>query len=164
MQLAGFVVESGLSPVSGLPIGYLEFTSYPDWLFLFYSEGLYDPGLASYDWDHRGTATLGEAATGVLGSQTANQYTGPVMIVTGLHDAVFCSTATLDLGIPLLGLGGPQTCDTGAGGAVPATANLYPYARSVEFYYPDAGHCWHLHYVAEDGFAAAHEWMQNQGF
>lgn len=164
LQLAGIFLEAGLAPVIGLPIGYLEITSYSDWLWLFYSEGLYDPGLESYDWNHRGTAALGELAGAAFASQTADQYTGPVLIMTGLHDAVFCSTLTLDIGIPLLGLGGPQTCDTGAGGAVPVTANLYPYARSVEFYYPDGGHCWHLHYAAEDGFAAAHEWMQNQGF
>ncbi len=164
LQLGGVLSDVGLAPVIGLPIGYLESTSYSCWLWLFYSEGLYDPGLASYDWNHRGTTSLGEVASIAFGSKTANQYTGPVMIIIALHDAAICSTASLDLSIPLLGLGRIPTCDAGAGGAVPATANLYPYARSVEFYYPDAGYCWHLHYAAEDGFAAAHEWMQNQGF
>jgi pimeloyl-ACP methyl ester carboxylesterase len=154
-QLVGFFIESRLAFAPGLLIGYLEFSSQPDVLWLFYSEGLYDQGLASYDWNHRGTVTLGEAAMGVTGSQTAGEYEGPVMVITGLHDATFCSILTLDLGLPLLELGGTVMCDTDAGGVVPSTQSLYPRARSFEFFYPNAGHCWHLHYVAEEGFTAA---------
>jgi hypothetical protein len=150
-SLASFI-ESGLALAPSLPTGYLEFSSQPDFLWFFYSEGLYDQGLASYDWNHRGTDTLGEAATGTTGSQTAGEYEGTVMVITGLHDATFCSTLTLDLGLPLHGIGGTVTCDTDSGGVIPSTQNLYPRARSFKFFYPDAGHCWHLHYAAEEGF------------
>jgi pimeloyl-ACP methyl ester carboxylesterase len=78
LQLGGVLPNVGLAPAIGLPIGYLEITSYSGWLWLFYSEELYDPGLESYDWNHRGTATLGEVASIAFGSQKAYHYTGPV--------------------------------------------------------------------------------------
>jgi len=163
LQLLGFLAESSLVPARDLAVGYIEFSNYEDWLWLFYSPGLYDENLANYDWEHRGTAALGEDVTGVLGSQVAEQYVRPVMVITGLHDAVFCSFFTLDLG-GLLGLGGTQTCDMGPDGVVGMTQGFYPRARSVDFFYPNAGHCWALQNAAEEGFEAAHGWMSEQGF
>jgi hypothetical protein len=165
-NLIGFFVQSGLLPASledprfaGLALGYLEVSSHSDFSWLFYTPGEHDQGITNLDWATRGTVTLGEAATGATGSQTASEYTGPVFVVTGIHDSVFCSTLTLN--IPIFTT---PTCVTEPWGLVPSTQSLYPKARNFGLYFPEAGHCWHLHYTAQDTFGVVHNWLAEQGF
>jgi pimeloyl-ACP methyl ester carboxylesterase len=161
LQFFGFFVESFLLPAPNLPLGYMQIGSETDADFVFYSPGLYDPNVAAYDFAYRGTVTLGEAATAFVdGSEDATEYAGPLLVMTGLHDAAFCSLLTLDL----LGIWGTATCGTSPGDLVPSVAKSYPMASSIQFYYPNAGHCWHLQNAAQDGFAEAHRWMAAQNF
>ncbi len=117
--------------------------------------------MESLDWATRGTFALGEAATAALPSQVALEYTNPLLVVTGSHDSFFCSFLSLDIQFLL----GAPNCDTSSSGpAASVGPQLYPNARSFGVLYPDAGHCWHLHYGANETFAQVHQWLNNEGF
>jgi len=113
------------------------------------------------DWNSRGTFSLGEAATAALPSQVAWEYTNPLLVVTGSHDSFFCSLLSLDIQILL----GAPNCDLSENGpAASVHYQLYPNTRSFGVLFPDAGHCWHLHYVAPETFAQIHDWLANESF
>ena len=80
--------------------------------------------------------------------------------ITGIHDHPFCGVFALDLPIWET----QPNCNTSPGGQIATTANFYPNAKNFTLYHPDAGHCWHLHEVANASFALAHQWLEDQGF
>ncbi len=141
--------------------GYLVFNSRTDFNYLFYYTPETDPNLQNLDYAIRGTFAIGEAATAALPSQNATAYKNPVLIVTGSHDAFFCSFLSLDLEVLT---GEPPDCDTSSSGPAAMTQTLYPAAKSFTFMTPDAGHCWHLHENAYASFVAVHQWIRSQGF
>jgi pimeloyl-ACP methyl ester carboxylesterase len=165
-EFTGVFVESWLAPAflidprfAGLSAGYLELNNKNYLSFLFYDPGQFDPSLQSVDFATRGTITLGEAASVMAGS-LKTEYEGPVLVITGQHDSIYCSLLTLDLQFLL----GTPTCDMSAGGVVGQVAGLYPWAKDFQIVWPDAGHCWQLHDNAWETFGTAHNWLANQGF
>jgi len=118
-------------------------------------------GMETLDWDTRGTFSLGEAATAALPSQVAEKYVNPLLVVTGSHDSFFCSLLSLDIQILL---GAPNCDTTESGPAAQVQPQLYPNVHSFGVLYPDAGHCWHLHYTAPETFAQVHDWLASEGF
>jgi pimeloyl-ACP methyl ester carboxylesterase len=140
--------------------GYLVFNSREDFDFLFYYTPETDPNLQNLDYAIRGTFAIGEAATAALPSQIATGYTNPVLVVTGSHDAFFCSFLSLDFQFIL----GPPDCDISSAGPVAMTQSLYPAAKNFTYMTPDAGHCWHLHKNVYDSFVKIHQWIRSQGF
>ncbi|KAE8450569.1 hypothetical protein EG329_006300 [Mollisiaceae sp. DMI_Dod_QoI] len=133
--IPGFTVTAGLLPAFGvqparygnLDPGYLEATSQPGVEFLlFYGPGTYyNRSFIVQDYNNRGTITLGEAATGAF-VPTAQKYKGPVLVIDGQQDTVFCGF----LGLPLLG---PGNCGTGPFSKLAQTSIIYPSASNYSF-------------------------------
>lgn len=138
-----------------LPLCYLETSSEPGITNVFYS-GSYDPDMASYDFSQRGTITCGELLTVLFTTAVAAEYTAPVYVITGQHDGLFCNpTGSLT----------PADCGEGSTSMLAQTRSLYPAADVFEWYgVPESGHCWQLHYAAQDGLNRIHAWLGRVGF
>lgn len=165
-QFTGVFIQSWLLPAdlsdpryADLSPGYLELNNLNYISFLFYDPGQFSQSLQDVDFNNRGTVSLGEAS-GILAGSLQTAYTGPVLVITGLHDSIYCSTFTIDIQI----LFGTPLCDTSLNGIVRQASTLYPYASSFEVVFPNAGHCWQLHNNATVTFGIAHEWLAAQGF
>lgn len=159
-QFTGVFVQSWLAPAPSYPLGYLQPNNKNFLRFLFYAPGKFDPALADVDFATRGTISIGEAASVVIGSIQTN-YTGPVMVITGQHDSIYCSALTIDLE-ELLGI--TPLCDMSANGIVRQALTLYEKASDFQVVFPNAGHCWHLHNNASHTFGIAHAWLASRGF
>jgi hypothetical protein len=133
----GFTVTAGLLPAfsvdpvkyGNLDLSYLEATIQSGVEFLlFYGPNVhYNRTFILQDYTNRGTITLGEAASGAL-VPTAPQYKGPVLVIDGEQDVVFCGF----LGLELLGTG---NCGVGSASKPALTKIIYPAANySVSSY------------------------------
>lgn len=155
---AGVFPADTVDPVKfgSLSIGYLEPTSPFGMQFLFWYPGNYDPAFQAIDYTLRGTITVGEGATAALGIQTAPLFTGPVFVVTGDKDVLFCGvTGTI--------LTGPGDC-TGTG-LLQSTSSLYPRASQYDWFaVPDCGHDWQFHLNSQIGFQQSFAWLAANGF
>lgn len=158
-------VESYLAPANvedpvrfgSLSLGYLEITSEPVMTSTFYYLGGYDPTLALFDFETRGTISVGEAVTLDYSIAIAPSYTAPIFVVTGEFDEIFCN--------PTIASNKTSNCKTRSGNILAQTNALYPSARPYTWYeVPNAGHDWQLHFTAQMGFRAAHDWLASVGF
>lgn len=139
-----------------LPVGYLEVTSEPGDINAFFYKGTYDPQIQVYDFTHRGTLSLGEILTFPFVTTAAPNYKKPVFVITGKQDNIFCN--------PTVGLL-PANCGTGPLNMLATSKPLYPAASIYDWYVlPNAGHCWQIHYAAQEGFKASHDWLASIGF
>lgn len=139
-----------------LDVGYMEVASEPGDINAFFYKGAYDPALQVVDYARRGTLTLGEILTFPFVTTAAPGYTAPMFVLTGQQDNIFCS--------PSIGLL-PPNCGTGPNNMVAKSQAMYPAASVYDWYVlPNAGHCWHLHYSAKEGFKASHDWLESVGF
>lgn len=163
--LAGIPIALGLlvlpaaiaDPVKygDLPVGYVEVTSEQGDTNAFFAGG-YDPTLQALDFKIRGTIAAGELVTFPFATTEATEYKEPVFVITGDNDHIFCS--------PTAGLL-PPSCGTGATNMLKISGSLYPAASVYDWHVlPNTGHCWHLHYAAQEGFKASHDWLAKQGF
>jgi pimeloyl-ACP methyl ester carboxylesterase len=135
---------------------YLEATNETGTTEIFYYD-LFDPAIACYDFAHRGTATLGGFATTLVGQQPAPAFHGPVFVLNGNDDVLFCEPASSQ---PILGQ--PGNCSAGPDQGV---HNGYPAASAFGFFNaPDTGHCLNLHFTSQQSFAAAHRFLEQVGF
>ncbi|PVH90934.1 hypothetical protein DM02DRAFT_620781 [Periconia macrospinosa] len=92
----------------------------------------------------------------------AAAYTGPVFVITGQHDAIYCTNPNPlplpDVAFATFDCGGYKT-------GFLVQKELYPASSSFRWHEPvTAGHCWHLHYKAQATFAIAYAWMAQKGF
>jgi hypothetical protein len=132
-----------------LPVEYLQLALRSAFDYLFYHPRGYDPALEQQDFTNRGTISAGELAPTALGINTAYAFAGPVYVVTGKYDNIFCNT----------------DCGTEASGELVDTKVDYPVASSFDVHIvPNAVHCWHNHYTAGDAFANIHSWLASKGF
>ncbi|KAH8653243.1 Alpha/Beta hydrolase protein [Tricladium varicosporioides] len=136
---------------SNLPTGYLQFNSRPGQALFFFHAPFYNTDVFNHDYDTRGTLTAGELASTPFALNTASNYLGPVLAIIGQNDQIFCDPAT--------------DCGSVINGPLADTKSLFPAANSYEAsIVATAGHCWHLHYSAPQGFGVAHNWMARRGF
>src|SRR6478735_817638 len=73
--------------------GYMTMSNETAFTQLFYYPGGFDPALAALDYSLRGTAATGELVSTTLGPAIAPNYTVPVFVITGQHDAIYCDLA-----------------------------------------------------------------------
>jgi hypothetical protein len=141
---SGIVIANGILPkFSSLSLGYLTIVNKSVRTESYSAPaGAYDPNVAAFDFENEDTSSLGENTSPGI-SLTTSDYTGPALIATGDHDAVFCS-------------GGPSTCAQ----TLENTKTLFPKASTFGTgVAPDAGHCFHLHYSAQESFSMMHSWL-----
>ncbi|KAB8360934.1 hypothetical protein FH972_024666 [Carpinus fangiana] len=132
--------------------GYLYITSYAGREQLFYERSGHDPKIVQYDFDRAGTLAAGEAFSGLLGPSVSKGFKGPVYVVNGQEDTLFCSLA-----LPNVSRG---DCTTPTKEIKP----LYPAAKSYQAHnVPATGHVMNLHYSAQKTFHDAHKWLCSVG-
>ncbi|MCJ1310978.1 hypothetical protein MMC25_004647 [Agyrium rufum] len=152
---AGFALELARLDPSGrfsqLPNGYFSQGAVVQAVqFSFWRYPNFDPKILQLQFETRQTNTLGELLT--LGSIIAPStgYTGPVDVVNGLNDFVFC--------------GGDCTYPTSQAQAV--IDLFYPAASktgSQTYLQPDSGHVLAQHYNAADGYNHMIKFLQQNG-
>ncbi|KAI9761478.1 MAG: cis-prenyltransferase [Chaenotheca gracillima] len=117
----------------------------------FYYQGRYEPNLPHLDFELEGTLSVGEAFG--LSSMPAPAYTGPVLVVTGDHDAVFCGNVT------------PANCLPASSSPPAKSASYFKHASSFDYILAhESGHLINFHYSAPDTFAQVHDWISRQEF
>jgi len=127
---------------TGTPLGYVVTTQEAQREAAFYA-GAYDKTIPQVDYAFEDTVTDGEVAGLGFIIQPAPQFTKPVLVVTAVNDAIFCTP-------PL------ATCNS----VLNATRVFYPNASKYEYAaIPNTGHCLTLHYSALDTFARVHHFM-----
>jgi pimeloyl-ACP methyl ester carboxylesterase len=123
----------------GIPLGYVATSQEAQREAAFYA-GHYDHSIPQVDYAYEDTVTDGEIAGLGLLLQPSVGFCNPVLIVTGVDDAIFC-TASL------------ASCRT----VLDNSRQFFP--NSTNFQYaaiPDTGHCLTLHYSAPATFARVH--------
>ncbi|KAB5582865.1 Alpha/beta hydrolase family-domain-containing protein [Coniochaeta sp. 2T2.1] len=158
LVLTGFSTAIDFDPVANLqlasaatlcperfpntPLGYVTTAVESERESAFYA-GLYDHHIPQVDFAYKDTVTDGEVAGLGFILQPAFGYTNPVLLVTGVKDALFCHPpisscrATLD-----------------------ASRVFFP--DSTNFQYeaiPETGHCLTLHYSAPATLARVHQFF-----
>ncbi len=126
---------------AGVPPGYLTNQNESSRETAFYG-GSYDPAIPKHDFAVEDTGSLGEYAEQTFGFLPSS-YTGPVLVVAGANDSVFCDAAI-----------GP--CDT----ILNQTGALFPNASAYTHYVaPNTGHVLTLHYSAPTTMGVIHTWL-----
>jgi len=136
---------------AGLPTGYLV-TSSPTGRrnYLWGADESYEQDIFLLDYNHEDVTGLGELLSITAGLKEAPSYTGPVAVITGERDEVFC-------------LGG--LCGTGPDSPQAQSCALFPKSSNCTYYIPlDTGHMINLHYTAQGSFENAHNFLAQHGF
>ena len=119
-----------------------------------------NPLAADYEYTIRGTVTLGELATALLGQLPAPGFTGSLFALTGQEDQIVCARLPTD---PLVGYRG--NCGSGPSSYTAQTRHLYPNAGSFGYgIVANAGHDVNYHYNAQQTFQKAHDFLSRQGY
>lgn len=131
-----------------LPGGYLAMSNRTGRSVAFYYNGSYDPLVAVLDFATEGTVAIGEPFGSVL--NPVPQYTGPVLLVSGDHDAVVCGIGHDCLAAP----GGPSNS------TVARTSSFFPNAASFTYNLANSsGHSINFHYSSQQTFGYIHDWI-----
>jgi hypothetical protein len=126
----------------GVPLGYVATTQEAQREAAFYA-GEYDHTIPEADYTYQDTVTDGEIAGLGFILQPSVGFCNPVLIVTGVDDAIFCTA-------PL------ASCKT----VLNSSRQFFP--DSTNFQYaaiPATGHCLTLHYSAPATFARVHVFL-----
>ncbi|KAK4197168.1 retinal pigment epithelial membrane protein-domain-containing protein [Triangularia verruculosa] len=136
----------------GLAKGYLAMVDEALRKSLFYYGG-FDPAIPAFDFANQDIVTVGEfaanAGPGGLFSIPPENYTKPVMVITGVEDFVFC----VQPGVP------PRECEKLL---EKSKTDIFPGvpARKYEYFAPrNTGHDLTLHYSAPETFKRAHKFL-----
>ena len=150
IETVQFVPARSFPRFTNLNDGYLITSSYAGRRDGFYgANGTFDPLVYALDFATQDTASVGELVTQVTGpAELTSKYAGPVLVLEGLQDQVYCSG-----------------CAQGSDSVVANLKDFFP--CTVDFSYilfEDVGHCINLHYRALEAFITASKWLENRGF
>ncbi|KAI4146251.1 MAG: hypothetical protein L6R39_003524 [Caloplaca ligustica] len=141
-----------LPHMANLPSGYLTWTDAGSNQFAFFLPGFFDPNILQFAESHKFPYTLGELLT--IGSVPlmAPAFKGPVQIVTGRQDAIYCGGDCLATGDPALA-------------SIPAKSKAaFPMAKAFEAYIqPNTAHGINLHYNASGAYHVIQRFLNAQG-
>lgn len=137
--------------LSKLPAGYILFSSRPGWDLTFLTSPNYNTALASAVYAARNPMTVGELLTfGKSLVAPAPKFKGPIMIINGDHDFVFC--------------GGH--CDSPRLGGTDPFPTLFP-ARNVQgsqyVLVKGVGHVINLHNAAGEAYGKMVGFLKGNG-
>lgn len=151
-QANGNIESTGSFQSRGLnySAGYLTNAHVYNNEFFFLYPGNFDPKIAIFAEKTKQPATVGEYLTASSGPQ-GTEFTGPVLIVTGANDVVFC--------------GGNCYATGGAADSIPAAAKpAFPKAKAFDAYVqPNTGHGLNLHYNATGTYKKIGSFLKEQG-
>ncbi|RDL34468.1 uncharacterized protein BP5553_07596 [Venustampulla echinocandica] len=141
------------SKFGSLPPEYLQFADKEGFRDTFYHVNDYSEDIFELDYSLQGTMATGEVATITQGLVVASGFTGPVYVVTGKYDTLFCNS------------GGAVDCGTNTAGFLPNTRQLFPAANPFDVAVLDnAGHCWLMHYAGIIGVVKVMGWLTTVGY
>ncbi|KAJ8611920.1 hypothetical protein MRB53_037716 [Persea americana] len=119
--------------------------------------GKYSEDLVDLDFANRGAVPLGEVLTSLLGQLPAPSFTGPVFVLTGQEDQVFCARGEVN-GL----LGQSADCGSGSTSAGAETQRLYPGSTRYAYYHVlQNGHDTNFHTTARSSFKVAHDFINS---
>ncbi|UZJ55763.1 hypothetical protein CBS101457_005083 [Exobasidium rhododendri] len=155
-----FLVDAAKWPT--LPAGYLTNTGDIGREYLYDGAASYDQDVFNYDELNRGTITIGEALTANAGTAVAPNFKGPVHLITGQEDSVFCGTGVDNLG----GIVRQGNCTPNNSTNIPAMSKSYfPAASSFSYtIIPNTGHVTVLHKTVQQTFVSAANFLNAVGF
>lgn len=141
----------------GLDLGYIIATDEKGSESMYFTDDI-DPAVLDYDWKTRGSTTIGELMTSVLGQVSAPEFKGDVFVVNGDEDALFCAYDPVAAAAAIFG-----SCE--ASQASKEVVLSFPAARRFGYLnLPNTGHSLGLHRGASRAIAASHEFMAAAGF
>lgn len=124
-----------VAPVAqNLPTGYLSWSDFTANIYAFLTPGMFDIGFGLFAEMTKQPVTLGEIFTLANGAPETSPFTGPVQVLTGENDQIYC--------------GGDCLATGGVGPSIPdAVRSAFPSARTFEAYIqPHTGHGINFHY------------------
>jgi pimeloyl-ACP methyl ester carboxylesterase len=147
------------SRYSDLDLGYMAMSYDAGRVSLLFTndESEWPQEIIPLDRSTQDTVTVGEFISAIFSTDVANDYTGPVQVITGHKDQVFC-------GISLPEVTGETNCGEGDQNMIAQTGTLYPKANYSYVDIPSTGHVLNYHYTANQTFKAAHDFLKDHGF
>ncbi|KAL9599351.1 MAG: hypothetical protein Q9219_003884 [cf. Caloplaca sp. 3 TL-2023] len=149
--LAG-IEPTQLPHAADLPTGYLTWTDAGSNQFAFLLPEFFDPSILQFAEASKFPYTLGELLTIGSGPYVAPDFKGPVQILTGRQDVIYCGGDCLATGDPSLA-------------SIPAKSKMaFPAARAFEAYIqPDTAHGINLHYNSTGAYNVIQRFLTAQG-
>ncbi|PQE32833.1 Ctr copper transporter family protein [Rutstroemia sp. NJR-2017a WRK4] len=152
--IAGFNIQAASNQIlrwfTHTPAGYFTWSNINANQFAFLAPPYYDPLVGDFTEHTKQPFTTGEILT--LGSQpsSAPDFTGPVLVLIGNEDAIYC--------------GGD--CSNGQGASIPAGVSaVFPKASAFEAYIqPNCGHAVNVHYNATGAYDVMNSFLNAHGF
>lgn len=141
-----------VAPIAqNLPNGYLTWSDFTSNIYAFLYPDHFDTGLGIFAEQTKQPVTLGEIFTLANGAPKTSPFTGPVLVITGENDNIYC--------------GGNCTATGGTAASIPADVKAnYPNASAFEAYIqPNTGHGINLHYNSTAAFTVIQDWFTNHG-
>lgn len=110
----------------------------------------YDPRILAYDFKREDIVTIGTLFTNLNQTMKSN-FTGPVFVLTGELDRIFC---------------GPSgNCNTSNGSVLAQQGLYFPKVGNFSYFSPEnTGHDWNLHYTQDVSFERVFDWLVGVGF
>lgn len=145
--------DTGKIYAQNLPAGYLTWANLGANQFAFLAPPYYDPAMGEYAERTKEPFTTGELLT--LGAQppSAPDFTGPVLVLTGNEDEIFC--------------GGDcsRTASDGAPNLLVQARALFPRCSAFEAYVqPRCGHAVNVHFNASGAYGVMNGFLRRRGF
>jgi pimeloyl-ACP methyl ester carboxylesterase len=153
-----FAPASSVFPArfSGLDPGYVTLSNRTNeretWLS---NDGSFDPQMPSLLFDHDDAQASGELnsindeTSGDFSTAKAVGYVGPLAIMMGQDDQVFCN----------------GDCGMGDQSLIALSRPFFPDVRDFQgFLMPNTGHALQYHFTAREGFQRLHLWLGENGF
>lgn len=154
--IAGFDIQAAsgerMKCCRQYPEGYLTWANIGANQFAFLAPPYYDPRIGEYTECNKEPFTTGEILTLASQPSSAPDFTGPVLVLTGNEDEIFC--------------GGKCLATNGQGSSIPAgAAAVFPKASTFEAYIqPHSGHAVNVHYNATDAYDVMNSFLHTHGF
>lgn len=113
----------------------------------YYRSGSHDPTIPIRDSETESTYTVGEQAGATM--DPVPEYTGPVLLVSGDHDALVC--------------GAKASCLPLSNSPVAKTKPFFLDAASFDYSLANqSGHLINFHYSARQTYRAIHDWIDSK--
>ncbi|KAF2192372.1 hypothetical protein K469DRAFT_553285 [Zopfia rhizophila CBS 207.26] len=132
------------------PGGYMAWSDFTANQYAFLLPGYYDLALGLFAERTKQPVTAGELLT-IGSSPPSSSFSGPVLVVTGEQDAIFC--------------GGDCYATGSAADSIPAAAEVaFPNASVFEAYIqPNTGHGLNAHYNSTGAYEVIQNWLEDHG-
>ncbi|QSZ36697.1 hypothetical protein DSL72_006578 [Monilinia vaccinii-corymbosi] len=150
---AGADHDTGNIVAQNLTDGYITWSNLGANQLAFLAPPYYDPAIGEYSERTKEPFTTGELLTLEAQPSSAPDFTGPVLVLTGNEDAIFCG-------------GNCSSTSSGAATNIPAQAqSLFPKSSAFEAYVqPRCGHAVNVHFNSSGAYRVMNGFLKRKGF